>query len=428
MQHLESLFEDMKKIDVDSAETEDHVRVPSPQCQPIPFIPQLVSPIHFATRDLPTPTDSYRPAPSPFLSDTEPVVRLAKHVYDSLVKDLENMGKEKQALQEKVKKLEHECKLSQEEDHANGTRLGLLKYQNEANRTQKADMGRALNDKEVKIKLQQLDIDELRAKLKRVEMELQAVGGIAGERDYFRDTLSLVRDEHTRALEEMTASKDQDFDQAHSTIRDLQATLTKITAERDAASRANLLAGDYAAQAQNLKDNLAKCEKLNKTIHDKLTEERRKVTSLEDEIEGLRARLDVHDIKALEEKLREKISVCDSQRSKLKKTERELKLFEERIMKVSNNGEALRGAAHLVAPHEKGKLPRNVISCSECYANNLTCDAGARCRSCTDRNTQCARWRCSLKHKLGNCPLAPCKLPHDEQGWLVLQQETRPQW
>ncbi|KAI8930735.1 hypothetical protein NX059_012343 [Plenodomus lindquistii] len=242
-QHLESLFEDMKKNDFNSTEIENHVRVPSPHSQSIPSIPQFESLVHFANRDLPTPTDSYRRAPSPFLSDTEPVVRSAKHVYDSLAKDLENMGKEKQELQEKVKKLEHECRISREDDNANGTRLGLRKYQKEANRTLTADMGYAFNDMEVKIKLQRLDINELRARLKRVEMGLQAVG----ERDYFRDTLSSVRDEHTRALEEMTASKDQAFHQAYSTIRDLQATLTKITAERNAASQANLLAGNYAA-------------------------------------------------------------------------------------------------------------------------------------------------------------------------------------
>jgi hypothetical protein len=158
-----------------------------------------------------------------------------------------------------------------------------------------------------------------------------------------------------------------------------------------------------------------------------LVTEQLRVGDLELEVENLKETNRKQDIDDLKAKLREKTSLCDSTRHQLKLAEAHLKLSQDRVMKVANNGESLQGAAHLVKPNGKTRLPKTVYSCSECYANNLECDSNAVCRSCSQRNTPCSRWRCSLKHKLGECTLAPCKFQHDSQGWLVLQSE-RPQW
>ncbi|KAH9860913.1 hypothetical protein IAQ61_010649 [Plenodomus lingam] len=428
MQRLDSLFEQFKKVTINGTGTADHSHTTLPRYQSPLFIPGLESPVDFGPKDLLTPADSGSRTASPFLSEAQPVVRLAKHVYDSLCRALESLEKDKLELQTKVQKLEKQLKNSRGEDDEVGTRVGLLKYQNEANRTQKADMGRALSEKELKIKTQQLEIDDLQLKLIKVETEAQAISSIIGERDYLRDTLSSVHDQHAKALEEVTTCKDQELEQIRNTLREVQATLAQVTSERDAASRARLNTSNQAAREENLVEKLTKRERINTDLRQKILEEQLRVTQLEDEVEDLRARLCKDKREELEQQLREKTSLCDRQRSQLKMAEQHLKISEARVMRVSNNGDALTGAAHLVVPHANTKLPKNVVSCSECYANNLTCDAHAKCRSCGERDTPCARWRCSLKHKLGTCPLVPCKLPHDAQGWLMLQREARPQW
>jgi hypothetical protein len=107
--------------------------------------------------------------------------------------------------------------------------------------------------------------------------------------------------------------------------------------------------------------------------------------------------------------------------------EADLKLHKDQLAEVAKYGERLRGAAHMVMPGDDVKLPQTVISCLECYTKNLPCDNGSTCRNCSENNTACKRWMCSLKHKYGNCPLAPCLLTHDPQGWLMSPQ-PRPEW
>ncbi|KAH9876355.1 hypothetical protein J1614_003879 [Plenodomus biglobosus] len=360
-QHLEALFKQMKKYDINDNETEHHPRMPSPQYQAPLLIPELGSPIHFGPRDLPTPADSYCLTPSPFLTESEPVVRLAKHVYESLSRDLDSLEKEKVELQKKVLTLERQLGNSRDEDDGVGKQLGLLEYQNAVNRTQKADMCRALNEKEVQIKTQQLEIDGLQARLGDVEADLKAIGGIAGECDYLRNILSSVHDEHTRALDEMRACKDQELEQVSNTLQQLQDTLTQVTRERDAASRAQLNVSDHTTREEKLVEMISTREKTNLNLRERYVKEQLRVTHLEDEIETLKARLNQENIDDLKQKLREKTSICDRQRGQIKIVEQHLKASEARIMKVANNGEALRGAAHLVVPHANAKLPRNVL-------------------------------------------------------------------
>ena len=131
----------------------------------------------------------------------------------------------------------------------------------------------------------------------------------------------------------------------------------------------------------------------------------------------------IEDIKG---KLREMTTLCDRQRAQLKDAKDELKFKEARIMDLSNNGERLRGAIHVVPPRNV-KLPETVVSCTECYAMDRRCDSGTKCRPCMENNTECLRFMCSLKYKNGNCPLVPCPLTHDGQGYLMLPR-PRPEW
>ncbi|XP_014557448.1 hypothetical protein COCVIDRAFT_97202 [Bipolaris victoriae FI3] len=259
-----------------------------------------------------------------------------------------------------------------------GSQLCRLKYQNEVNKDQKASMCRLLAEKEMRIKTQQLDFDRLARRMTELEAELKDLEEAARERDFLRSTVA------------------------------------KLARERDEALQAATCAQDYQTRIQKLTDHLVRFKEANLELRQKLVEEGLNKINLGEDNEDLQA------------KLREKTSLCDRQRDQLKTVERELRISEERLNNTQS-GQLLQGAAHLVRPHMHAELPKRVVACSECYANNLECDSEARCRSCTERDVSCGRWRCSMKHKLGDCPLALCKLSHDSQGWLILPKE-RPQW
>jgi outer membrane murein-binding lipoprotein Lpp len=228
-------------------------------------------------------------------------------------------------------------------------------------------------------------------------------------------------------LREKTAAHDQDAEKHAAGVRALETEIARLTTERDAAVHDQKYAGDHATRAQNLADTLSKRGKVITELRQKLVEEQMRATDLEDEVERLREDVNRECLIEVKGKLSEKSRECDRYRTQVKGAEQQLKIVQSRLMSVMKGGEALRGGAHLVAPHEKSRLPKLVMSCSECYANNKPCDNGARCRNCVECNTTCARWRCSMKHKLGECQMTPCTLPHDSQGWLVMA-EARPEW
>jgi len=180
IQRLEMLFKKLDPFGTDDNESTGLPRTPSPRYREPLLIPELESSMYFGPTDLPTPTESFHPVPSPSIAEPDTAVRLPKHVWEGMGRDLDRLETEKHDLLEKFSKLERHMEILRNEDDKTSSRLGLLKYQNEANRTQKADMGRALNEKEVKIKIQQLEIDELKAKLSQVETQLKQLGGLAG--------------------------------------------------------------------------------------------------------------------------------------------------------------------------------------------------------------------------------------------------------
>lgn len=229
-----------------------------------------------------------------------------------------------------------------------------------------------------------------------------------------------IEQDHQHALSNLASSKDNELKEAEETIRKLRLTINELTREKLEISHAQVHAREQV-------ELLTKREKIIKDLRRQLMDANLKVINLEDENEIIKENNKQSDIDDLRAKLREKTSECDRQRSQAKLAEARSKQSQERLLHYTKNGASLQGAVHLVKPQADSKLPKTVHSCTRCYANNLDCDSDTICRSCTESNVPCLRWRCSLKHKLGECPLVPCKFPHDSQGWLMLPRE-RPQW
>ncbi|USP76332.1 purine-cytosine permease-like protein [Curvularia clavata] len=269
--------------------------------------------------------------------------------------------------------------------------LDKLKYENVIKKDQISAMSRSLAEKEMTVKNQQLDIDELKRKLANSETQLKELSNVAVERDY------------------------------------LQQTIEKLTRELDEAVQAKSSAQHHETQSKDLADTTTKQNKVIADLREKLVEAKLKNIELEDDIQDLKRLSNETELTDLNAKLRQKMVECDRQRNQLKTVEAQLQHCQDRLKDITNNGMSLQGAVHLVKPSAQAQLPKGVMSCSECYANNLACDSKATCHNCAEHNKSCARWRCSLKHKLGSCPLAPCKFPHDAQGWLV-RYTDRPEW
>lgn len=396
-------------------------RTPSPPVAPV-F--QYSQPLRFVPIDPPTPNESVRqdsivsvhpypkeaarPPVSVYDRVSEPTVRVTKVRWTSVLDELDSVKRQKQEVEEQLATAQKEHLAHLEEDHDNSAELGRLKYQNEVNRDQKAAMGREIAQRDVKIKDQQLDIGDLDKDVTELQDELNRCSRVKGEVEFLRSTHS------------------QEVQQSVERIREMEAAMEQLRLERDAAVRASAHAEDHATRAQNLAETLTRREKMVTDLRQNLLEEQLRVTDFEDEVERLQELCNQERLDEVKDKLLEKTKDCDRFRNQLKKAEHHLKLSQSRLMTATNNGALLRGAAHIVAPNESAKLPKKVMSCSECYALNLPCDNGSRCRNCIDNNRKCARWRCSLKHKLGVCERAPCAPPHDPDGWLVV--EPRPEW
>jgi chromosome segregation ATPase len=332
-----------------------------------------------------------------------------------VLEEVDLLKKGKGELQMQLASLRKAHRAHLDTDHDVSAQLGKLKYQNEVNRDQKAAMGREIAQRDVMIKELRLDVDDLNNRIAELEIKLDQRTRVNGEAEYLRST-----------IRENDASHARDAETHQAAIHELELTVKRLTVERDVAVRANVHSGDHATRAQDLTEALTKREKMVTDLRQKMLEEQMRVTDLEDEVERLRELVNKENLDDIKEKLRAKSSDCDRFRTELKGTEHQLKLARSRLMTATNNGDLLRGAAHIVAPNEKCRLPKRVMACSGCYANNLPCDNGARCANCTLNNKKCARWRCSLKHKLMVCDRASCAPPHDPEGWLV--SEPRPEW
>ncbi|KAF1916551.1 permease for cytosine/purines, uracil, thiamine, allantoin-domain-containing protein [Ampelomyces quisqualis] len=417
MERLEILTNRINNTEIDER-AGPRLRTPSPA-----YVAARQSPSHLGPINPPTPAESGKYPVSKFDKVSAPMVRVTKAVWDTMEKDLNSLREQKRELEQDLAQARRDHRALLDEDHDVGAQIGKLRYQNEANRDQKAAMGRALGIKDVMIKRLQLDIDNLSMQVVELQAEVNRSAQIGGETEWLRNVLA----DKDAALREKNVACDRDAEKHAAAIHMLETTIDRLTIERDAAISDEKHAGDHAMRAQNLADTLAKREKIITELRQKNLDEQMRVTDLEDEVERLREEVNQESLQDLKEKLREKSAQCDRFRSQVKGTEQQLKVVQSRLMSALKGGEVLRGGAHLVAPNENSRLPRLVMSCSECYASNKPCDNGARCRNCQECNTTCARWRCSMKHKLGECQMIPCSLPHDPQGWLVMSV-ARPEW
>lgn len=143
--------------------------------------------------------------------------------------------------------------------------------------------------------------------------------------------------------------------------------------------------------------------------------------------------------------LREKSASLDRMRNDFKHSEKRLEVALKALHKIENHNQ-LKGAAHLIIPTDKTKLPKTVLPCIECFERNVPCDAQSHCQNCelicsdvikSEALTQhqgqlagqaCHRWRCSQMHILrSECRVFECPLEHDANGWLMLKG-PQPQW
>ncbi|KAL5113150.1 hypothetical protein ACEQ8H_008985 [Pleosporales sp. CAS-2024a] len=406
---IEALKNELNSFTFDEEESQpDTSRLDTPRPSMIEYAPvsqtppiDQFSPSFGGPTDPPTPAESVRPPVSAFDRVSEPTVRVSKERWTSTLGELDLAKEKKLKLEQQLADLQIQHRAHLDMAHDVSVQIGKLKYQNEVNRNLQATMGKEIAQRDITIKKNQLDIDSLNKTVARLEDELNRCAKVSGELEYLRSTIN-------------------DIDKAHA------QEIQKLKVERDEAYRANSQAGEQVKRTQNLTDALARREKLLIQLRQEKLEEQIRVTNLEDEIERLQELVNQESLDDFKEKLREKSSQCDRFRSQLKNTEHQLELAQARLKTAANNGTLLHGAAHIVAPNKNSKLPKRVLACTECYAQNLPCDNGARCRNCLENNTKCARWRCSTKHRLMKCDRTPCTPPHDPEGWLVAEQ--RPEW
>ncbi|KAF1930634.1 uncharacterized protein M421DRAFT_3666 [Didymella exigua CBS 183.55] len=406
LQRLESMLKELGDIQVEDDEDDNataqlihsEFAIPPlpPRSEPLAALPVRTGPI-----TPPTPAESTEPQ-----NPEEPVVRVAMHTWDAMGRDVKALKDEKRTLELKIARLEKQrppSRAYREEEFQ--AEIGHLKYQNEQNKTQKATMARNLSQKDVEIKQLQLDLGTTREALEAAESAAQTYANIAGERDYLHFQLSEDRISSERQLSNLAEVK----------TREIQA-LTR--SER-------LQNNEHRALADTRLEAINTCVTQPNDLKEKYAAEHDRVNELEDTIEDLQGRL--NRVSKLQAELSQKSSECDRWRTRYKNQEKLVETWKLQIERARNENESLRGAAHLVNPVPTSKLSPLVLGCTECYTKNISCDNKARCRNCTENNEKCSRWRCSLKHRLGQCPTVPCTFPHEEDGWL-LAPEPRPYW
>lgn len=426
MQRLEAILQELEDLPIeedDNSTAHQHNHTTPPTLVE-PLIPGFERPAALPMRARPTSPPTPAVSIKPLLPE-EPAMRVTMHVWDAMGRDLKKLKGEKQALEieiARMQKTNHSVSPHGGDDHNElQTKIGMLRYQNELNKTQKATMARALAEKDVQIKQLQLDVDNLREDQKTAASASTEHINVAVQRDYLQLTLKNNEISHSHRLSDLNDNKNREIESLQKRIDDLQDAIKQSEIRTETATKPD----EFKALAQKRLDQLNQREKLLRSTQEKYAVEHTKVAELEDLIEDLQRKL--NQVGDLQGKLREKSSDCDRLRTRINIQEKSLEDYRQRITRASDVVAALRGGAHLVRPRANAKLSKMILGCSECYAKNISCDNQARCRHCTENNEICARWRCSLQHIHGSCPDAPCRLPHDEAGWLGLVTQ-RPEW
>ncbi|KAI4639581.1 hypothetical protein J4E93_008932 [Alternaria ventricosa] len=360
------------------------------------------------------------------------------------------------------------------------TKLGLVGYQIESTENQNAAMSRALSERDAMIKKQDLEMKKQDAEMKKQDLEIkkqdaeikkqdaeiktknaqlvrkevEIEGNVAkikkknqqlgarnalinkanpgSDKDNVHGAKIAAKDAELAAIDIKLAARDAELAALRQTLkvrnREIEEAEAAIEEEKDAIENLRQEAVDrqriidyHRSQNQAFSDAATAREQTITVLRQELVIRRFELTEAQEQ-HGNRGAIE--DIKG---KLREMTTLSDRQRIQLKEAKDELRSKDARIMDLSKNGERLRGAIHVVPPRANVKLPETVVSCTECYALDRRCDSGTKCRPCKENNTECLRFMCSLKYKNGNCPLVPCPLTHDGQGYLMLPR-PRPEW
>jgi TolA-binding protein len=224
------------------------------------------------------------------------------------------------------------------------------------------------------------------------------------------------------ALEGQAATTKHQLEVSRRTVERHEISITDL---RQQLNDARQVAANPTVRVQYLTNTVTQRDKIITDLQQQLEAGKSKITQVEDGCQDLLAR--TNRIEDLEIEVLQLTNICDRQRHELRVAEAQRIHDMNRIQEISNYGVRLRGAAHAVAPAAKVELPKNVYACLECYGKALPCDNGNKCRNCTENNTVCKRFKCSLTEKLDVCPLVPCDLLHDCQGYLMLPR-PRPEW
>jgi hypothetical protein len=408
LRRLEEIREEFNTLELEDArEVETNVTPPAIQRlievdEPLPQPP-------FQAINLP-PT----PPTHPFNrmdDENEPVVRLTQPVYTSIMTQYSVLQNKNKELRDKNSTLQRRLEdLSEDKGDVSST-VGKLHYELEANKDYKAAMGRDIRQKDIELYEKDMEIVRLGSKVAESEMLQKQLERLNGELGYLRTSKTNEEIAHTRAIAQVTASKDKE-------ITDLKA----------AVARSQTFISGHTTRAQNLIDTQALREKRIKQLQNELGEEQATCEQLRDEMEKVRESLpSLERLKTLQDQLHTRTSEFDRQKNEFKHLSRRYELLQEAMTKAQDETKSLKGAAHLIVPSVNTRLPKLVFPCMECFLKNVDCDDSSRCHNCTQGDEQCARWRCAMRHVTHSCNQVPCRFVHDRNGWLVMNG-PRPQW
>lgn len=413
MQRLESMLKELEDLSVGDDEDNSFGQYShTDQRLPPGFENPAALPIYTGPVSPPTPPKSTKP-----MLPNEPIVRITLDVWDAMSRDLDELKQQKRVLENRLAQNEKQVAPHPENHNVElQTEIGKLKYQNEVNKTQKVTMARTLSDKDVQIKQLQLDLNWANERLETAASATNLYAEVAAERDCLQAQLKEQSLNYSSLLSDRTEAKDSKIKALSEQVDSLQKEINQT---------ANAQTDDYKALAQNRLDQLTQREKTVKSTKAQYAAEQRKVRKLEEQLEDLHHKL--NRVGDLEIQLDEKTQICDRLRASAKAHEKALQASKQSLDRATDAAKALHGAAHLVKPRPDTKLSTIVLSCAVCYTKNITCDNKSVCRNCSENNEKCVRWRCSLKHILGNCPRVLCTFPHETDGWL-LASGPRPEW
>ncbi|KAJ4352138.1 uncharacterized protein N0V89_007485 [Didymosphaeria variabile] len=312
------------------------------------------------------------------------IVRCTPQVWDTMIQQMTVLKKEKMEALAKLASLERDYDLRRQAKGDNSSELDELRYRLQLNKDHKAVMSRDIRQKDVELLNKDLKLDTLKKQVVDMAAMQEQIERLNAEACYLRAEAAKVAENKAADVGQVTEIiqfKDQEIAQLKEAIASTKAKVS-----------------DHQTRAENLIDTQTAREKKLRRLDQQLRAAQDTEEKLLDDLELLKtaSALAITDIcqeirplkmqaKDLETQLREKSSSCDRMRNDLKHTEKRLEVASNALHKIEHHKQ-LKGAAHLIVPSDQTKLPRLVLSCMECYAKNITCDANSRCHNCESFN------------------------------------------